>query len=106
MKRKDNSMCGGRRKPVRWSEMRGQKEHQNKVQDESPHGSLPAIELQTQIRESKKAAEQRHGTIQIMVRNRVQSAGPLQKSKIVRNQAQPQEQRTQPAREFVSRAQA
>jgi len=29
-------------------EMRGQKEHQDKGQNESPDGSLPVIELQTQ----------------------------------------------------------
>src|SRR5260370_3936997 len=96
-------MHGGRRKPVGRSEVRGQKEHQDKGQDEGSNGSLPVIQLQAQIGQRKEPAKERHRTIQVMVRNRVQATGPLQKRKIMRHQAQPQERRTQSAREFLSR---
>jgi len=62
-------------------------------QNESPDGSAAGDRAPGPDRSAREAAEERHGTVQVMVRDRVQTAGPLQKRKIVRHQASPQEQR-------------
>src|SRR5438034_9403281 len=77
MQRKNDTAHRGRRKPVRRSQMRSQKEHQDKRQNKSPDGSLAVVQLQPQVRQRQKPAEQGHGAIQVVVRNRVRPARPF-----------------------------
>src|SRR5207302_6188042 len=84
VKRKRGPVRRRRRKPVGRGQMRSEKEHQDKGHYEGSDRSLPVIQLSTQIGQRQKPAKERHGSVQFMVRNRVQTAGPLQKRKIMR----------------------
>src|SRR6266849_5768116 len=105
MKRENGSPQIRLRQPVRRREVRREKEHQDERQDESSHGALSVIQLQSQVRQRQQPAEQRHRSIQIVIRHSMQSPRPLQKREIVRHQPQREEQSSQPPNELAARVQ-
>src|SRR5215469_7592025 len=95
MEGKSRPVCIGWREFVRGSEMSRYEEDENKRQDKGSHGALPVVQLQRQIGKRQQPAEERHRTIQIVMRNRVQPAGAFQQGKIVGYQPDDQQQRSQ-----------
>ncbi len=63
------------------------------------------IKLQPQIRQRQQPPEQRHRTVQIVIRHGMQTARALQQRQIMGDQTQAQQQRAAPAYPYLPRIQ-
>jgi hypothetical protein len=88
---------------VGWGEMSGEEKDQDERDDESAHGTLPMVELESEIGNGEEPAEEGHGAVQVVIWDGVEAAGALEESEIVRDEAEAEKDGTEAAGELTAR---
>src|SRR5215472_10512999 len=77
--------------------MGSNKKYENEGQNQCSNRPLAVVEFEAQIGQRQQPAKQRHGSVEIMIRNGVRPLRSLEQDKVVHHQACGQQQRSQPA---------
>lgn len=95
------SECGPvrirRREFIGGRKMGSDKKYENEGQNQCSNRPLAVVEFEAQISQRQQPAKQRHGSVEIMIRNRVCPLRSLEQDKVMHHQASGQQQRSQPA---------
>src|SRR5467141_2570335 len=88
MQGEDRAAGGRGGEAVGGSEIGGEKKDQDEGDDEGSHRTLAMVELESEIGEGEQPSEEGHGAVEVVIGDGVEAAGALEKSEIVRDQAE------------------
>jgi hypothetical protein len=92
--------CGG--ETVGRGEMGGEKKNQNERDDESAHGTLAMVKLESEIGEGEQPAEEGHRAVKIVVGDGVEAARALEESEIMSDETEAEKDGAEAAGEFAA----
>jgi hypothetical protein len=82
--------------------MGGEKKNQNERDDESAHGTLAMVKLESEIGEGEQPAEEGHRAVKIVVGDGVEATGAFEESEIMSDETEAEKDGAEAAGEFAA----